>query len=367
VDRARPVLLAKEEAPERIGIRVSHDLNRVSHDPNRVSHDLNRVSHDLNRVSHDLNRVSHDLCASLAVIPGSLDPVTIHEPLSVIPQEGPLRLLVGNPRIPMQMSMKEVQGLRVAGVGAANDKGLTTMCYRGTTSRFHPRHAAPSMMIWMWTTKFERAVCLMGTWILMMNPMMSSMMTAAGRKMSRASKRLRVRVHHAVAADAVDAAGGAISLVTPSRRRREIKGPRDDAPSEPPAVAGAGRAIDAEFDDDHEDDEEAVALRRSRRRRRRRPADNASEAVASDDRVLPSDDDSDAFGAEIFETGGFEAESLEPEGAEEVVAYNIQRNVPTWLEAVDILISANVESRKRDPKRGGGGGNGRGPRPRRRD
>ncbi len=144
---------------------------------------------------------------------------------------------------------------------------------------------------------------------------------------------------------------------------------RDEIASEPPEISSTGRAIDAEFDDDHEDDDEAVALRRSRRRRRRRPSDGVSEPAADADQVLPSDDDDDPFGAEVFETGGFDGEILEVDDADEAVSYNIQRNVPTWLEAVDILISANVESRKRDPKRGGGGGggNGRGPRPRRRE
>lgn len=100
-----------------------------------------------------------------------------------------------------------------------------------------------------------------------------------------------------------------------------------------------GRAIDAEFDDDHEDDEEAVALRRSRRRRRRgvEPAEAKEVAFGELDVVDSVADD--------------EAEDDD----QEAVSYNVQRNVPTWLNAVEILVNSNMDARKRDPKRSGGG------------
>lgn len=120
---------------------------------------------------------------------------------------------------------------------------------------------------------------------------------------------------------------------------QSVRTPADEA------VKSSGRAIDAEFDDDHEDDEEAVVLRRSRRRRRRRGGD-LSEAKGP----LDSDD--------VGPVGSVAYDPVDDD--EDAVTYNTQRNVPTWLEAVDILVNTNLDTRKRDPKRSSSGGNGNG-------
>lgn len=108
----------------------------------------------------------------------------------------------------------------------------------------------------------------------------------------------------------------------------------------------AGRAIEAEFDDDHEDDEEALALRRSRRGRRRRggAGTGAGAGVAASDRGV---------GHDTPQSSNYDEEVGEDDG--DVVLQNTQRNVPTWAEAVDLLIAPNLESRKREPARGGRG------------
>lgn len=97
---------------------------------------------------------------------------------------------------------------------------------------------------------------------------------------------------------------------------------------------GSLHAPEATFDDDHEDDEEVVDMRRSRRRRRRGSGEGVKERSTSEEpgQLAIDDDDVDSD-----------------------VTYQPQRNVPTWLEAVDLLVVPNIESRKREPRRGSGG------------
>lgn len=142
---------------------------------------------------------------------------------------------------------------------------------------------------------------------------------------------------------------GAEPTAVPSRGGPASEDRRAAVPSERASVRSAGRAIDSGFDDDHEDDDEAVELRRSRRGRRRRTPVAEADLGAGEDTPRSSN-----YGAEV---DGVEED--------EVVLQNTQRNIPTWADTVALLVTPNLESRKREPQRGGGGG-GRG-RGRRRD
>jgi hypothetical protein len=51
---------------------------------------------------------------------------------------------------------------------------------------------------------------------------------------------------------------------------------------------------------------------------------------------------------------------------EDISAYGVQSDIPTWTDAVEILVNANLDSRKRNPSSGRSGGDVRS-RPRRRD
>jgi hypothetical protein len=142
------------------------------------------------------------------------------------------------------------------------------------------------------------------------------------------------------------------------RRRRSgaAEGQEEAGELKPASEADTdGRAIEAEFDDDHEDDDEAVVLRRSRRRRRRRSPDAEPKAAGYDGELDSSDVESVAYDA-----------MTEGDEDDDVSTFVVQGNVPTWLNAVELLVNANIESRKRDPKRSGGSsGGGNRPRPRR--
>lgn len=123
------------------------------------------------------------------------------------------------------------------------------------------------------------------------------------------------------------------------RRRGGARGTEGEARSaedvvgEEAADFGANVLPEATFDDDHEDDEEVVDMRRSRRRRRRGGGESVRERSTSEETAARTSDDEDL---------------------DSDVTYQTQRNVPTWLEAVDLLVVPNIESRKRDQKRGGG-------------
>lgn len=142
------------------------------------------------------------------------------------------------------------------------------------------------------------------------------------------------------------------------RRRRGVAAEGQEDAGEVKPVSQAepdGRAIEAEFDDDHEDDDEAVVLRRSRRRRRRRSPDAEPKAAGYDGELDSSDVEGVAYDA-----------MTEGDEDDDVSTFVVQGNVPTWLNAVDLLVNANMDSRKRDPKRSSGNsGGGNRQRPRR--
>ena len=97
-------------------------------------------------------------------------------------------------------------------------------------------------------------------------------------------------------------------------------------------------AIDPiELNDDHEDDEEVERIRRGRRRGRGRGASRSrSEATAE---------------------GG----ELAPVGAsDEAVSAPKHRNVPTWLDTINLLVDSNIEKHRRSgPPRSSQGRGGR--------
>jgi len=118
---------------------------------------------------------------------------------------------------------------------------------------------------------------------------------------------------------------GARETREPQVRREEAEG---DTLSDDPIPTSA-------FDDDHEDDEEVAEIRRVRRSRSRgdEPAAEAGGRRSSRESVDERDDRGD-----------------KPK----------RREVPTWLETVEVLVNANIENHKRSGRGGGGGGGGGG-------
>ncbi len=129
--------------------------------------------------------------------------------------------------------------------------------------------------------------------------------------------------------------------------------PKDSSPAaEARANEPKGPAIDAVFDDDHEDAEEVTELRRGRRRRPRRGGGDRSESVERPKRRPLDDDSNDADGEVEYIVEDADGETRR------------ERDVTTWLETVDILISSNMSGRKNDSRgrgrqRSGGGGSSR--------
>lgn len=130
------------------------------------------------------------------------------------------------------------------------------------------------------------------------------------------------------------------------RGSRDSEAARDDRSDRDRPALG-----ESAFDDDHEDDLEVEAIRQERRGRRRGLPDREERGRAEDERgsrqaarqlqAQESDDDED------------DAEPVSRRSSR-------HRDVPTWLETVDLLISVNLESRKKS--RGNGNGRGRGSR-----
>ncbi len=132
------------------------------------------------------------------------------------------------------------------------------------------------------------------------------------------------------------------------RRRRRGRGRDRDRVRDEQTVGEEGTADDDEFDFEGTEQEEAVA------------------AEAADEHDEDEGDEHDFDGDE--EQDG---EHDDEEGGESPrIGF---RNIPTWKDAIGVMISKNLESRSRNPGnprgsggRGGRGGRGRGPRPDRR-
>ncbi|QDV68477.1 hypothetical protein Poly24_21860 [Rosistilla carotiformis] len=119
----------------------------------------------------------------------------------------------------------------------------------------------------------------------------------------------------------------------------------------------------SEFDDDHEDADEVIALRRGNRRRRgRRGRGGAAEGSESNDREDASSRPSAKLEADVRPSPRH-AEASDDDTSEDIKPR--QRDIPSWIETVDLLVQPNINARgKRTASRGRGNSNGRG---RRRD
>ena len=164
------------------------------------------------------------------------------------------------------------------------------------------------------------------------------------------------------------------------KRRRRGRGPRGAGPEQQPLGPGPPESEDIvlELPEDEEEafagpaeerveaSEAAPSERRPERRRSRRGRSpgrdresGTAKAVGEDERRSDSDEESDTLDlpAAADEEFGEEAD------ADVASAKAGFRSIPTWQEAVGLLVSANLEARARRPGNGGPPGRGgRGPR-----
>lgn len=186
----------------------------------------------------------------------------------------------------------------------------------------------------------------------------------------------------ALASDGADNEGG--EEEEPRRRRRGRRGGRRRGRGGNSAEAEAGDSTDSseaadplpevaaeaaeprvsEFDDDHEDADEVVALRRGNRRRRGRRGRGGSgdsRESGSRDETTVRDDAGDR------EPSQPEPEVRQAKRRSEPVADDSdedikprQRDIPSWIETVDLLVQPNINARgKRSAPRSRSGGRGR--------
>ncbi|MEM9352079.1 MAG: hypothetical protein AAGA92_03620 [Planctomycetota bacterium] len=134
--------------------------------------------------------------------------------------------------------------------------------------------------------------------------------------------------------------------------------------------AGLGPAEKEESGDD-EDGEERRPRRRRSRRRRRKPAESGAETGSVSDSADEDDDLANVGFGQGLEGDDAEAEEGAPRRSS-------HRSIPSWSEAINVIVDANLEGRSRAPsrasssrgrggrggrggrRRGGGGGGGRG-------
>ncbi len=140
----------------------------------------------------------------------------------------------------------------------------------------------------------------------------------------------------------------------------EVKAPTPVRPKSPARVT---------FDDDHEDAEEVVAMRRGRRRRRlsNEPSHIDEEVAEPSAKDRPRERSPAPEGRRTgrrpqperrIEDDSFhdlDVPADEIDAHEDLEPIATHRNIPTWLDAVDILINANMDSRRREPQRRGRG------------
>jgi hypothetical protein len=108
--------------------------------------------------------------------------------------------------------------------------------------------------------------------------------------------------------------------------------------------AAEGAVVSTEEETESEEEE---PRRRRRRRRRRRSGKKDSDGTAADE-----DADSEAAGEAEEDDSDAHAEDKEEEPSTLGVKH---RKIPTWQEAVDVVIAANLESRSRNPSGGSRG------------
>ncbi|QDS88159.1 hypothetical protein EC9_23460 [Rosistilla ulvae] len=114
----------------------------------------------------------------------------------------------------------------------------------------------------------------------------------------------------------------------------------------------------SEFDDDHEDDDEVIALRRGNRRRRGRRGRGGSgegreESTGRDESSGGRDLAKPEAEAEVRQSSR-RGEASRDEAEEDIKPR--QRDIPSWIETVDLLVQPNINARgKRSAPRGRGG------------
>ncbi|MCR4414955.1 MAG: hypothetical protein NUV77_21260 [Thermoguttaceae bacterium] len=121
-------------------------------------------------------------------------------------------------------------------------------------------------------------------------------------------------------------------------------------PDEPDSAADSGPAGETAT--------EAGAFERGKRRRRRRKKSaasrvEASEAALAEARERVESIEDRAFDADSDQLGGAddEDESDEARHSGEAEEKPIHRAIPTWKEAIDLVISVNMEARAKSPDR----------------
>ncbi|MBM4094084.1 MAG: hypothetical protein FJ276_32450 [Planctomycetes bacterium] len=199
---------------------------------------------------------------------------------------------------------------------------------------------------------------------------------ARTRKRRKRGRRRRASAEASGDSYTADAAGGGLGAEAST-----------NAPDDGDDLDDSGEGSAAEVEDEVSDeagdeagDEESRRKRRSRGRRRRRPSrrevrgvgDERERDAGARDHAVPPDRDSEDVYEEAFvddeedgDAGSDEAESLEADGEQEGHAKH--RKIPTWQEAISVIVSANMESRSRSGHaRGGSGPRPKGGHPRRR-
>jgi len=124
-----------------------------------------------------------------------------------------------------------------------------------------------------------------------------------------------------------------------SRRRRRRRKPRSDEQADKTTEAATTRDSDQDTDDD-EDDQERTSRRRPRRRKPRSDSDETTDRSSDESAVADRDPDDDTD--DEHSRGGRTKKAG-------------HKQIPTWEEAIGIIVEKNLASRSR---RGGGGGGG---------
>jgi len=155
----------------------------------------------------------------------------------------------------------------------------------------------------------------------------------------------------------------------PKRRRRRGRRRRKDSSEETSAKTSEGgddSTSDAAVVNDNakngEKDEEDRPRRRRRRRRRGRFADNDSDQDEARS-VAASHDDVEVLAELDEEESDVLADQLSlqdgVDDGDDTADDPKHRSIPSWLDAVGVVVDANLESRANRPSGGGGGGRGR--------
>ena len=153
------------------------------------------------------------------------------------------------------------------------------------------------------------------------------------------------------------------------KRRRRGRGPRDAAPAEQPTDAAPPESDDftLELPEEEQTAEQAEPTAESRserperrrgRRGRSRGRDRDRGPVRDSAIPAPAAEDQPPLEEDLDDTTLDLPDPLDDEADDEASAQVGYRSIPTWEEAVGILVSANLESRARRPGNGATSGRG---------